>query len=509
MAELTDHDLLAEFIRTGAERAFATLVSRHINLVYSAARRFTSDDTLAEEITQAVFILLARKAGGISSRVILTGWLYQAARLTAANALKERNRRQQRESEACMQSNLITNQTDDAWKQLAPALDDAMGDLRETDRDAVLLRYFEDKPLAEVGIALGVSEDAARVRVNRAVDKLRLLLTKKGFTLGATAITGAVAANAVSAAPAALATTITAASLTGTTLTLTTIAMTTLQKIAVTTALTLSIGAGVYEAKQADDSRAETQKLQRQLAPFSARIDQLQAEDTQLSNLVAQAQDQKQLTQAQFNELIKLRGQRTVQQVNAGVESDPAFQKAQVWLAKEKKIRDQFDAHPEKKVPEMRFLTEEDWLDHARWADVDTAEGMRLAMCNIRNAAIGAFAGKLTQALGAYMATHQQQLPDAASDLAGYFHPPLTDASALLSRYVRATPDPDMTTPPMVFEQDPATLVDPIDSRVVTGTNTTIWLPSANPVPLPDELQPVAKAPCGSKWQRFFERLRS
>jgi RNA polymerase sigma factor (sigma-70 family) len=269
MAEPTDHELLTDFARTGMESAFTTLVARHVNLVYSAARRFTNDDTLAEEITQVVFIILARKANGISRKVVLTGWLYQTARLTAANALKEKLRRQHREQEAYMQSTLNPADTGDAWKQLAPVLDEAMNALRTADRDAVLLRYFENKPLAEVGAALGVTEDAARVRVNRALEKLRHLLTKQGVAMGATAIAGAVTANAVQAAPAALAATISAAALTGTTLTLATIAMTTLQKIAVTAALTAAVGAGLYEAKQVHDARAEVQKLQAQQAPLA------------------------------------------------------------------------------------------------------------------------------------------------------------------------------------------------------------------------------------------------
>jgi hypothetical protein len=98
-------------------------------------------------------------------------------------------------------------------------------------------------------------------------------------------------------------------------------------------------------------------------------------------------------------------------------------------------------------------------------------------------------------ALGAYLAANQQQLPNTASELAGYFHPPLKDPDSILSRYVRAVPDPDFVTAmPFVFEQDRATVVDPVDNRVAIGTNTTVWLPSAKPAPLPDELLPVAKA---------------
>ena len=205
MAELTDHELLTRFARNGEEAAFATLVTRHVNLVWSAARRFTGDDTLTGEVTQAVFIILAQKAGRLSAQTVLTGWLYQTARLTAANALKENRRRQQREHQAYMEATLTPNETNEAWQQLAPVLDEAMHALRTADRDAVLLRYFENKSLADVGAALGVTEDAARVRVNRALDKLRALLAKQGIKFGATLLATAVVENSVQAAPTALA----------------------------------------------------------------------------------------------------------------------------------------------------------------------------------------------------------------------------------------------------------------------------------------------------------------
>jgi RNA polymerase sigma factor (sigma-70 family) len=346
MAELTDHELLGDFARTGAERAFAALVQRHINLVYSTARRFTGDDTLAADVTQAVFILLARKAGGISSRVVLTGWLYQAARLSAANALKQKIRRENREQEAYMQSTLSQNETDAAWKQIAPVLDDAMGALGETDRNAVLLRYFESKPLAEVGAALGVSEDAARVgetdrnavllryfeskplaevgaalgvsedaarvRVNRALEKLRGLLTKKGVTLGATAIAGAVTANAVTAAPVILASTLTTAVLTGTGLALTTVAMTTFQKIAVTAALALTIGGGLYAAKLTHDARREAAGLQSAQGPMQAQIQQLQDDLAGASNTIAGLKGELAKNRSNNDELLTLRGKVAV-----------------------------------------------------------------------------------------------------------------------------------------------------------------------------------------------------
>ncbi len=212
MPELDDQQLLREFAENNSDSAFATLVARHVNLVYSAALRFGGNSQHAEEISQAVFIILARKADSLGKNVVLSGWLYQTARLTAANVIKSEIRRQRREQEAYMQSTL--NEPDDAtWQQIAPLLDDAMGRLGETDRNAVVLRFFENKTAREVAAALQLTEAAAHKRGNRALDKLRKFFSKRGVTLAAVAIAGAVSANSVHAAPVGLAKTISAVAL--------------------------------------------------------------------------------------------------------------------------------------------------------------------------------------------------------------------------------------------------------------------------------------------------------
>jgi RNA polymerase sigma factor (sigma-70 family) len=498
--------LLADYAQTRSETAFRELVSCYLDLVYSTAlRRVDGDSHRAQDVTQIVFTDLATQAAGISADVMLGGWLHRHTCFVAAKTMRGERRRLAREKEAM---NMLTNESALDFALLAPLLDETINRLGEEDRAAILLRFFEQKDFQAVGRHLNSSEDAARMRVNRAVDKLRDLLAQRGIRTTATALSAVIATNAVQAAPAGLLGTISSGALAGTTGLMTatkTIAMTTLQKIAVTAALSVSVGAGIYEAKQAADTRAEVQQLKALQAPLMLEMSKLRAQDAQLSNLVAQAKEQKQLTAAQFNELLKLRGQVTAKQGNAELENDPAVQKAQMWLAKEKKIRDQFELHPEQKIPEMQFLKEEDWLDHARHADVDTSNGMRCAMSNIRATASGIFASQMITMLGLYMADHNQQLPDSALQLADYFHPPLKDPDAILSRYVRVKPNPDiMMTETMVFEQDRATIVDPIDSRVTFSTNTTVWMPGNVAVPLPDELQPAAKAYAEANHQGFM-----
>ncbi len=212
-----DLSLLREYARNNSEEAFATLVSRHVNLVYSVALRQVRDPHLAGEVTQAVFIILARKADKLPQHAVLSGWLCRTARYASANALTIQRRRQHREQEAYMQ-NILTGGSDasspqvqeETWNQIAPLLDGAMGQLGQKDHDALVLRFFEGRNFAEVGAALGASEDAAKMRVNRALEKLRKFFTKRGVSLTTVIIAGAVSANSVQAAPVALAKTVTA-----------------------------------------------------------------------------------------------------------------------------------------------------------------------------------------------------------------------------------------------------------------------------------------------------------
>jgi RNA polymerase sigma factor (sigma-70 family) len=225
MTEMDDHELLQQYARRGSEAAFALLVKRYVNLVYSAALRFTANAHDAEEVTQVVFVILARKAAGLSPRVVLSGWLYHTTRFTAANFVKVDVHRQQREQEVYMES--ISSPADDgSWKQIAPLLDDAMGHLGESDRNAVVLRFFENKSAREVAAALMLNESTAQRRLNRAVEKLRRFFNKRGVLFPVAVLTAAISAHSVQAAPAALANSVTAvaiakgAAATGSTVTL-------------------------------------------------------------------------------------------------------------------------------------------------------------------------------------------------------------------------------------------------------------------------------------------------
>jgi len=199
--------LLRQYVLQNSEDAFAALVARHVNLVFSAALRKTGSTAAAEEITQAVFIILARKAGRLGAGTVLSGWLYHTARLTTASYLRTQIRRAHREQEAYMQS-LTDEPVTKAWQEIEPLLEDGMGRLGEKDRNAIVLRFFDGKSFQEIGAAVGSSENAAKKRVAHALEKLRKFFTKRGVHSTSAIIAGAISANSVKAAPVGLAKTI-------------------------------------------------------------------------------------------------------------------------------------------------------------------------------------------------------------------------------------------------------------------------------------------------------------
>jgi RNA polymerase sigma factor (sigma-70 family) len=243
-----DTTLLREFAQHGSEDAFAAVVSKYIDLVYSVAMRQVRDADLAQEVTQAVFIILARKARSLNPKTILPGWLCRAARNAAANALTVQRRRREREQQYMRTTQAqITEGESEVWNQIQPLLDAAMGQLGRKDHDALVLRFFEGRTFREVSAALGTSEAAAKMRVNRALGKMRVIFSKRGLTLTATAIAGAVSGNSIQAAPIGLATSVTVAAVKGTSVTASTLTLikTTLKTMAYTKLKTVAAG-GVF-----------------------------------------------------------------------------------------------------------------------------------------------------------------------------------------------------------------------------------------------------------------------
>lgn len=303
---IDDAQLLSDYRANGSEKAFGELVSRYVDLVYSAALRLVGrDHQLAEDVSQKVFSALAQKGRELPPNVILGGWLYRHTFFVASQTVREERRRRLREEQAAFM-NADNSEAD--WETLAPALEEAMQRLDSRDRDALILRYFKGRDLRAVGAALGTSEDAARMRINRALDKLRGHFEKKDIHVSAAILATLLGAHAVSAAPVGLAATITSAALSAASVAGTSAGiakMLFMKKLALGllgTASVAGITASLVTAHQLDQSRQENARLH-------GEIQQLQSARAQSTNVETVSPEELERLRKQESELLRLRGE--------------------------------------------------------------------------------------------------------------------------------------------------------------------------------------------------------
>lgn len=273
------------------------------------------DAHLAEDVTQGVFVALAREARRLVDRPVLSGWLHRTTQNLSANVVRSNVRRRAREQEAAAMNELLANESDATWENIAPHLDDALGALGEADRDALMLRYFERKSAQEMAQVLGVSTEAAQKRVTRAVERLREFFAERGVTVGASGLAGIIGTNAVQAAPVGLSATIaSAAAVAGTVVSAVTstssvtqaIAMTTLQKTLFSTVLAVAIAAGLNEVRKSSGLRA---KLSAQQDEHALLADQLAQSNHAREESLRQAAALQSKNQNDAAELVRMRGE--------------------------------------------------------------------------------------------------------------------------------------------------------------------------------------------------------
>jgi RNA polymerase sigma factor (sigma-70 family) len=313
MQTLDDLGLLREYAASGSETAFETLVNRRIGFVYSAALRQVRDPHLAEEVTQTVFIVLARKAGNLPKETALAGWLFNTTRFTALAQMRAAAKRWRQDQEVQMAGEIESDQTEPLWRQISPLLDEALGALGEKDRRAVLLRFFENKSLTEVGAALAVGQDGARKRIDRALERLNRYFVRRGVSSTTALMALSLAAHSVHAAPAALAKSVTLlAAAQGATASASTLALTkgALKIMFWTKTHTAAAGlvvAGlatlaVFQHRSQVRAQGANQELRQQ-------IDSLQNDNRQLSNQLPQASVAVASPAAPPAELLRLRNE--------------------------------------------------------------------------------------------------------------------------------------------------------------------------------------------------------
>jgi len=286
MQPKSDVQLLGEYAVNGAEAAFSELVQRHTNLVYSAALRQVESTEAAAEISQNVFLGLARQAGPITARLApeasLAGWLCRSARNLSLNFRRDEFRRRLREQQH-MEETMSSPDTPPEWERLRGVLDEAMGELKEADYDAVVLRFYQNQDFRAVGAAMGMSDDAAQKRVTRALEKLRDMLSRRGIRTTAAALSAVLVANAVASAPAGLASGIAGVAAAEmvwptptATMALKTFTMTTLQKSLVTAVVVVLAGVAIFEGLRAARAGEEAERLRRQQARLEGQVKLLQ-----------------------------------------------------------------------------------------------------------------------------------------------------------------------------------------------------------------------------------------
>jgi RNA polymerase sigma factor (sigma-70 family) len=458
MSDVSDAQLLRDYAEHGQEAAFREIVARHTDAIYSAALRQVGSHDLACDVAQSVFTDLARKAASLSrtleANASLLGWLYRSTRFAASNQLREDRRRQVRERLAMEHFGPDSDAASapaPEWERIGPVLDAAMADLSHDDCEALLLRFFQNHDFRAIGQSLGVSDDTAQKRVSRALEKLRAHLTRRGVTTSAAALSLAFSAHAVQGAPAGLAAVLSNTALAGATLgttatVATTITMTTLQKTFIAATLAVAVGTGVYEAHRASVSQSEVQTLQQQQALLAQQIQQLTRErDAASSNLTTLRSDQERVRR-DIDELPKLRGELTrlralaqgqsgtTQGNAASAGSEDSFTQSVLALTRRAgELNQQLQRMPDKKIPELAFLNESDWLSVAKDANLQTEADIRQSLANLRNAAKGKFGNYASHALDKYLEANNQQLPADLSQLKPYFDPPVDDA--VLQRY--------------------------------------------------------------------------
>ena len=434
----SDAELLRDYAERGDESAFREIVHRHANLVYAAACRQVNSPDLAHDVAQEIFTDLARKAPSLvktlTTGASLLGWLYRSTRFASLNHLRDDRRRQSRERQAMQDFDSSTESTIE-WDRVCPVLDEAMADLDDEDRDALLLRYFKNHNFRTIGAEIGVSDDAAQKRVSRALERLRAEFNRRGVKTSAVALSSVLSVNAASVAPIGLATSLSTAALAGTTLATVTqaIAMTTLQKAILGTTLAVAVGTGLYEAREASNLRNQVQTLRQQQVPLAGQLQQVQRERDGASRQLTASRDENERLNRNAIELLRLRGEvaRLRSDARALTPTAPVAASmdsaAKSWLNRVDQLKNYIELNPNVGIPEFQFLTDREWLVVAD-AGLETEHFQKEsdydhAMQSLRIQAEMRFGQLVGSALRKFSAANSDRFPNSPSQLELYCEP--------------------------------------------------------------------------------------
>ena len=467
----SDAQLLSEYAEHRVEAAFTEIVIRHTDLVYSTALRHIGSPDIAGEAAQSVFMSLARTARAVSSRLAqdasLAGWLCRSARNVSLALRRDELRRYSRERQAMEDQNTVPDVSPD-WEQLRPILDDAMTQLSENDYDALVMRFFKNQDLRSVGLAFGISDDAAQKRVSRALEKLRGALAQRGLTTSAAALSMVLSANAVQAAPVALALTISNASLlAGATLSTATAAattqaltMTTLQKAALAMALVVAGGTVIYQAKTVSSLRSRIDGLERQ---HTVRLQRLESERDQAAKQVMALETENAHLKSGQNaaEVLRLRGELAQLKNAAREQENDVDTSAGTTVGRRvSQLKKWLQQNPGEYIPELQSLPQSSWLSIAGELPGDLKEESDFSFfaSRVRLNAKHYFAEWLGEAVRSWLLANNGELPNDLSDLRPYLPADAHIDEAALQRYrlLRTGSTRDLPrTEPLIAENEP------------------------------------------------------
>lgn len=418
---MIEHELLRRYAVAGDDGAFREIVTQHVDLVYSVAKRQVGSDALAQEIAQMVFCELARRAGRMPADVPLVGWLHVVTRRTAIDVVRQEARRSARERQLANDPAMSGGGDDRSeWVAIEPVLDEALESLRPADRTAVLLRYFGNKSFRDVGHALGLSEDAAQKRVSRALEQLRGKLVRRGVTVSAAGLAVELSAHAVQTAPALLAQAVAravvvhaGAAAAGAAASAATSVVVPKGVLLAVTALTM--GVGLYEGVGYFRQSADLAAVRRQAAEQTAELGRLM--------------QQRQKAEAELDGLEKAIDARLAAGKAPAPGSDAALEaQMRTWLARRARLKQLVKEWPGAEVPELKLLDEAAWFSIASSMPLETDEDIRKALAALRTDLTHRLANQIGSALLDFVKAHAGYLPTRLEELAPYMSAPMDEA---------------------------------------------------------------------------------
>lgn len=431
-----DSQLLREFCEQDSGDAFTAIVERHLDLVYSVAyRQVGGNEAFARDVSQEVFIALAREAGNLSKKVVLSGWLYRSARFIALDALRSETRRRKREQEAYLMNQDSGDDLEVNWDNARPVLDEAISELRESDRAAICLRFYEKRSFSEIGDQLGVSENTARMRVNRALEKLCGFMTNKGIRSTSMAVTTALAGQSAISAPLGLAASIANAAPVGVAMASggsawgIIIASMNTTKFALGCASLLTLlaaGTALYHSQALDAANLE-------LSAHRTQASDGLALDNRLLDLKAKIAE-REVELGALNSQKELANEPGPHGFTA-LEMEYAIER---WVSRVAKVVKFASSNEKYRIPELELLETSDWLKvvGGQYADefkLETEADYRFMMARARALAKEKAIQPLSKAFNAYLKESGGSLPQYAHEIYEYANEAFDPA--ILDRY--------------------------------------------------------------------------